>query len=137
MSNATMISMTSIQVLLTVRTKKVANEGIDYEKFVINLLVSASFHRFEIQFIIIALKSVYGIEQLVNGVSYALDVLRILLNVNRWVEKLRNFEMRSKTRRVLRYVAALSSFITYHWACNKNNMTGATSGAGTGFTPYL
>jgi hypothetical protein len=93
-----MISMTSIQVLLTVRTKKVANEGIDYEKFFINLLVSASFHRFEIQFIIIALKSVYGIEQLINGLSYASDVLGILLSVNRWVNKLRNVDIRSKTR---------------------------------------
>jgi hypothetical protein len=44
-------------------------------------------HRFKIQFIIIALKSVYGIKQLVNGLSYALDVLGILLSVNRWVKK--------------------------------------------------
>jgi hypothetical protein len=41
MSNATMISMTSIQDLLTVRTKKFVNKGMDYEEFVINLLVSA------------------------------------------------------------------------------------------------
>ena len=25
----------------------------------------------------------------------------------------------------------LSSFVTYHWICNKNNKTGATCGAGT------
>jgi hypothetical protein len=31
MSNATMISITSIQDLLTVRTKNFANEGMDYE----------------------------------------------------------------------------------------------------------
>jgi hypothetical protein len=36
-----MISMTSIQDLLTVRTKKFVNKGMDYEEFVINLLVSA------------------------------------------------------------------------------------------------
>ena len=41
MSNATMISMTSIEDLLTVKTKNVANKGMDYEEFVINLLVSA------------------------------------------------------------------------------------------------
>jgi hypothetical protein len=46
-----------------------------------------SCHRFKIQFIIIALKSVYGIEQLVNGLSYASDVLGILLSFNRWVKK--------------------------------------------------
>ena len=40
MSNATMISMTSIQDLLTVRTKNYVNKGMDYEEF-INLLVSA------------------------------------------------------------------------------------------------
>ena len=44
-------------------------------------------HRFKIQFIIIALKAVYGIKQLVNGLSYALDVLGILLSVNRRVKK--------------------------------------------------
>jgi hypothetical protein len=43
-------------------------------------------YRFEIQFIIIVLKSVYGIEQLINELSYASDVLGILLNVNRWVK---------------------------------------------------
>ena len=59
MSNATMISTTSSQDLLTVRTKNFANEGMDYEQFAINLLVSAVCHRFKIQFIIIALKSVY------------------------------------------------------------------------------
>ena len=41
MSNATMISMTSIEDLLTVKTKNFANKGMDYEEFVINLLVSA------------------------------------------------------------------------------------------------
>jgi hypothetical protein len=46
-----------------------------------------SCHHLKIQFIIIALKSVYGIEQLVNGLSYALVVLRILLSFNRWVKK--------------------------------------------------
>jgi hypothetical protein len=62
-----------------------------------NLLIISwsqlSCHRFKIQFIIIALKSVYGIEELVNGLSYASDVLGILLNVNRWV----------KTNEILRY----------------------------------
>ena len=77
MSNATMISTTSIQDLLTVSTKNFVNKGMDYEEFVINLLVSAVCHRFKIQFIIIALKSVYGIEQLVNGLSYPSDVLGI------------------------------------------------------------
>jgi hypothetical protein len=38
MSNSTMISTTSIQDLLTVRTKNFANKGMDYEQFVINLL---------------------------------------------------------------------------------------------------
>ena len=46
-----------------------------------------SCHHLKIQFIIIALKSVYGIEQLVNGLSYALVVLGILLSFNRWVKK--------------------------------------------------
>jgi hypothetical protein len=55
-------------------------------------------HRFIIQFIIIALKSVYGIEQLVNGSSYASDVLGIILTVNRYVNKLRNIDRRNKTR---------------------------------------
>jgi len=41
MSNATMISTTSSQDLLTLRTNNFANEGMDYEQFVINLLVSA------------------------------------------------------------------------------------------------
>jgi hypothetical protein len=44
-------------------------------------------HSFKIKFIIIALKSVYGIEQQVNWLSYASDVLGILLSVNRWVKK--------------------------------------------------
>ena len=57
-----------------------------------------SCHRFKFQFIIKTLKSVYGIEQLVSELSYASDVLRILLSVNRWVSKLRNIEIRSKTR---------------------------------------
>jgi hypothetical protein len=87
MNNASMVSTTSSQDLLTVRTKHFANKGMDYEQFAINLLVSAVLYRFKIQFIIIALKSVYGIEQLVNGLSYASDVLRILLSVNRWVKK--------------------------------------------------
>ena len=54
-----MNSTTSSQDLLTVRTKNFANGGMDYEQFSINLLVSAVCHRFKIQFIIIALKSVY------------------------------------------------------------------------------
>jgi hypothetical protein len=33
--------MTSIEDLLTVKTKNFANKGMDYEEFVINLLVSA------------------------------------------------------------------------------------------------
>ena len=37
----------------------------------------------------VRVKSVYGIEQLVNGLSYASDVLGILLNVNRWVKKMK------------------------------------------------
>ena len=28
----------------------------------------------------------------------------------------------------------LSSFMTYHWGCNKSNTTGATRGAGTAYT---
>jgi hypothetical protein len=44
-------------------------------------------HSFKIQFIIIALKSVYGIEQQFIWLSYASDVLGILLSVNRWVKK--------------------------------------------------
>jgi len=27
----------------------------------------------------------------------------------------------------------LSSFMTYHWVCNKSNMTGAISGEGTAY----
>jgi hypothetical protein len=46
MGNATMISMTSIQDLLTVRTKNFVNKGMDYEEFVINLLVSAGLPSF-------------------------------------------------------------------------------------------
>jgi hypothetical protein len=49
--------------------------------------ITPACHRFKIQFIIIALKSVYGLEQQVNGLSYASDVLRILFSVNRWVRK--------------------------------------------------
>jgi hypothetical protein len=41
MSNASMVSKTSSQDLLTVRTKDFANKGMDYEQFAINLLVSA------------------------------------------------------------------------------------------------
>ena len=40
-SNATMISATSSQDLLTIRTKHFANKGMDYEQFAIHLLVSA------------------------------------------------------------------------------------------------
>jgi hypothetical protein len=36
MSNATMISMTSIEDLLTVKTKNFANKGMDYEEFASN-----------------------------------------------------------------------------------------------------
>jgi hypothetical protein len=87
MSNASMISTTSRQDLLTIRTKHFANKGMDYKQFAINLLVSAVLYHLKIQFIIIALKSVCGIEQLVNGLSYALDVLGILLSFNRCVKK--------------------------------------------------
>jgi hypothetical protein len=41
MSNASMVSTTSSQDLLTVRTEHFANKGMDDEQFAINLLVSA------------------------------------------------------------------------------------------------
>ena len=41
MSKATMTSTSSSQDLLTVRTNNFANEGMDYEEFVIHLLISA------------------------------------------------------------------------------------------------
>jgi hypothetical protein len=41
MGKATMASTTSSQDLLTVRTNNFANEGMDYEEFVIHLLISA------------------------------------------------------------------------------------------------
>jgi hypothetical protein len=50
--------------------------------------ITPACHRFKIQFIIIALKSVYGLEQQVNGLSYALDVLGIHFSyLQRWAWK--------------------------------------------------
>jgi predicted DNA binding CopG/RHH family protein len=47
MSNASMVSTTSSQDLLTVRTKHFANKGMDYQQFAINLLVSAVLSSFK------------------------------------------------------------------------------------------
>lgn len=33
--------------------------------------------------------------------------------------------------RCVAYYPGLSSFMNYHWVCNKNNMMGATYGPGT------
>jgi hypothetical protein len=49
MSNASMVSTTSSQDLLTIRTKHFANKGMDYEQFAINLLVSAVLSSFKNQ----------------------------------------------------------------------------------------